>query len=89
MRVERVRPRLEHVRDFALQHEDRQLAGSHNELCSLLDLVLIAREAPDERGSCVVQPLNDVDQFAAKFVEQSHGADSLWRDEAIQSKLRF
>ena len=81
LRVERVRPRLEHVGDFALQHEDRQLAGSHDELRSLLDLVLIARKPPDERVARVIEPLDDVDQFAAKLVEQSHDSGSLWRNE--------
>jgi hypothetical protein len=56
--------RAEHVGDLALVHEHRHLARAHDQLRAVLDLVVVAREAPDERAPAVVDPLDDVDELA-------------------------
>jgi hypothetical protein len=64
--------RPEHVGDPALVHEYRDLAGPHDQLGAVLDLVVVAREAPDERPSAVVDPLDDVDELRAQLFHESH-----------------
>jgi hypothetical protein len=47
-----------------------------DELRAVLDLVVVAREALDHRVARVVGPLDDVDEFAAKFVPECHVCQS-------------
>jgi hypothetical protein len=61
--------RLEDVTKFAAMHKDRDLTRPHDELGSVLDLVVITRESPDERVPRVVNPFNNINEFTAKFVE--------------------
>ena len=63
---------LEDVRQAPLVHEDRDLARSDDELGAVLDLIVIPREAPHERVPGVVDPFDNVDEFTAKLVEDSH-----------------
>ena len=53
-------------------HEDRALAGSHDELRAVLDLIVVAREAPDQRVTAVVDPFDDVDQLRAELFHETH-----------------
>ena len=72
VRFELVVPLVEDVRNLAPMHEDRLLPRSHDELCSVLDFVLVSRKPPDKRVFRVIDPLDDVNQFATQFVEQPH-----------------
>ena len=73
LRLQAVLAGLEDVGHLALPHEDRALAGTHDELGPVLDLVVVAREAPHQRVSAVVDPFDDVDEFRAQLVHDSHG----------------
>jgi hypothetical protein len=53
-------------------NKDRQLTRADDELGPVLDFILVTGEPPDQRVPVVVDPLDDVNQFAAKFVEQTH-----------------
>ena len=70
--LEPVLARREDVGELALAHEDGELARAHDQLRSILDLVVVAREAPHERVSTVVDPFDDVDELGAQLVQQSH-----------------
>ena len=47
---------------------DRHLSGPDDQLRPVFDFVLIPREPPDQRGVRVVDPLDNVNEFIAKFV---------------------
>ena len=64
-RLEPVLARAEHVGDPSLVHEHGHLARAHDQLRAVLDLVVVAREAPDEGAPAVVDPFDDVDQLGA------------------------
>src|SRR5439155_6896532 len=63
---------LKHVCNASAIDEDGGLTRPHHEARSVLDLVLVARKAPDERVPVVVDPFDDVDQLAAELVHESH-----------------
>jgi hypothetical protein len=71
-RLEPVLTRSEHVGDLALVHEHGHLARPHDQLRAILDLVVVAREAPDERSPSVVDPLDDVDELRAQLFHETH-----------------
>jgi uncharacterized protein YcbX len=52
--------------------EGRHLPLAHDELRAVLDLVLVALEAVGERVARIVEPLDDVDQFAHQLVPEGH-----------------
>ncbi len=70
--LEGVGARGEGVGDLALVDEHRDLRLTHDELGAHLDLVVVAREPPDDGVPTVVEPLDDVDELAAQLVHQSH-----------------
>ena len=63
---------FEDIGDSALVDEHRHLALADDQLGVHLDLVLLAREAPDDRVPGVIGPFDDVDELAADLVHQSH-----------------
>ena len=71
-RREFVAARLEDVRELAAADEDCDLARTHDESCSLLDFVLVARKAPHQCVLGIIDPFDDVYEFGAQFVEESH-----------------
>ena len=86
LRVERERARPEEqVGERAFIDERRDLALADDELGAVLDLVLVTRKAPHHRVRRVVDPLDDVDQLAAKLVPDAHGHDL--RQNAIQYQI--
>jgi len=72
LRLERVRPRQEHVRQLALVHEDGRLPLADHELGPVLDFVLVALEPVDHGVVADIQPFDDIHQLAAKFVPKAH-----------------
>jgi hypothetical protein len=64
-RLEAVLARLEDVRHAPLADEDRELPGADDEPCAVLDLVVVARKAPDEGMPAVVDSLDDVHELGA------------------------
>ena len=52
------------------------LAGPHDQLGAVLQLVLVAREAPDQRVLAVVDPLDDIDELIAQRIEDSPSRSS-------------
>jgi hypothetical protein len=52
--------------------ENRHLPRPYDELGTVFDLIVIAGKPPDERVPRIVDPFNNVDQFAAKFIEKPH-----------------
>jgi hypothetical protein len=73
LRLQAVLAGAEDVGHLALPHEDGALAGPHDELGPVLDLVVVAREAPHQCMAAVVDPFDDVDEFRAQLVDDSHG----------------
>ena len=66
----------EDIRDAALVDKDRRLARPHRQLRAVFDLVLVARKAPHHGLAVgVIEPLDDVDELALQFVEETHGVD--------------
>ncbi len=65
--------RQEQIGELAFIDQRRRLAFADDELGAVFDFVFVPREPPDHRVFGVVEPLNDVDQFAAKFVPDAHG----------------
>jgi hypothetical protein len=68
------RPEL--VRQLAAVDEHRLLALADDQLGAVLDLVLVAREPPGERRAAVVEPLDDVDEFALELGDDPHACPS-------------
>ena len=58
----------ERVGELPAIDEYRLLALADDQLGAVLDLVLIAGESPREGRPGVVEPLDDVDQFALELV---------------------
>ena len=77
--------------------EDGGLTGAHDQLRRVLDLIAIARKAPDQRVLAVVDPLDDVDQLGAQLVEECHRflsvgscVDAFARDRnRVRSRVRL
>jgi hypothetical protein len=63
---------LELVGELTAVDEDRLLALAHDELGAVLDLVVVAGEPPGQGRSRIIDPLDDVDQFALELVDESH-----------------
>ena len=74
LRVEGVHARVEDVGNLALADKDRHLPLAHRELGAVLDLVAVPFKTMDHRVAGRIQPLDNVDEFSAKFVPDSHGA---------------
>jgi hypothetical protein len=71
-RLQAVLPGAEDVCDPPLVNEDGRLAGPDDELRPVLDLVVVAGKAPDERVATVVHPLDDVDELGPQLLHESH-----------------
>ena len=84
--LQRVGAGREDVGDLPLVDEDGGLRLAHDELGAHLDLVLVAREPPDDGVPAVVEPLDDVDELALDLVPQSHVAPC--RSSGVQSGRR-
>jgi hypothetical protein len=67
--------RLVRISDLAFVDEDRRLRFAHDELRAHFDLILVPGEPPHDRVPAVVEPLDDVNEFAAQLVDQTHAGD--------------
>ena len=63
---------LELISQRTAVDEHRLLAFADNELRAVLDLILIAGEAPCQCRAGIIDPLDDVNEFALEFVEKTH-----------------
>src|SRR5699024_7177212 len=72
LRRQGVSARAEDVREPTLVDEDGDLALADDELRLVLDLVALAREAPDDRVPRAVEELDDVDELPAQLVHEAH-----------------
>ena len=70
--LQRVGAGREDVGELALVEKRGNLRFADDQLGAVFDLVFVAGEMPDERVGRIVRPLDDVDQFIAKFIEQPH-----------------
>jgi hypothetical protein len=64
------------VGQLAAVHEHRLLALADDQLGAVLDLVLVAGEPPRERRAAVVEPFDDVDEFALELRDDPHTCPS-------------
>ena len=70
----------EHIGQLAFVDEDRRLAFAHRQLGAVLDRLAAAVKAPDHRVARVVQPGDDVDEFAFEEIED-HGTPPYGMDQ--------
>ena len=63
---------FKNVGQLTAMDKDGLLPRPHNELCAVLDFVLIAGKSPDQCAIGVVDPFNDVDEFVPELVKKSH-----------------
>ena len=66
----------EDIGQLAFVHEHGGLALANGELGAVLDFVPFTFEAPDQGVAGVVDPVNDVDEFAGEKIENAHGIGS-------------
>jgi len=78
-----VSARLEGIGDRTLGDKDRHLRLSNRELRSILDLIAVSLKAINHRVLGVVQPLDDVDEFAADLVPNAHSLTSAVKYTAV------
>ena len=59
-----VETRCEHIGQLPLVHEHCRLSFAHRQLGTVLDLMTLTLKPPDHRVTGVVDPMDDVDEFA-------------------------
>src|SRR6185503_64944 len=69
---QRVLARLERVAEFADMDKLRHLRLTHDQLCAVLDRLVLIGESPRQRVARVVGPLDDLEQFPFDEVHYSH-----------------
>jgi hypothetical protein len=74
LRLERVQPGAELIRDLPLVDEERQLRLADGEARAVLDLHVAHRIPEGEHAVAVLRPLDDVDELLAQKVAERHGS---------------
>ena len=77
IRVERVKPRPEHVGHSALVHEDRHLRVAHRQLAAVLDFAILHRKAVGQDAIRGLDPIDDIDELFGQKITQAHEGFSL------------
>src|SRR5262249_45467812 len=68
----------EDIRKPPLVDESANLRLAHDQFRSIFNFIVISLEAKDHGVARVICPFDDVDQFAAKFVENAHKSLRGW-----------
>jgi|GEM_PF-3067675 len=77
------------IGQLAFMHEHRRLAFAHRQLGAVFDRLAPAFKAPDHRVARVIQPLDDINEFAFEEIE-NHGGSlsrSCGRDAPISTTI--